>query len=109
MNDNEVPEQCRRSVENIRTQLNEIDEWRRDVVTPHIERMVRVADDTAALRQFMEETAGAAHLMCRFATAFRFIVRYIIIPGAVLIVMGNSFFGGSLAPAWFLKLKALLL
>ena len=97
------------SIEGIQRHLDTVDAWRHEVVDPHIERMDRVADDTRALREFMEETAGAAHLMCRFATAFRFAIRYIVIPAAVLVVMGNAVLGGSIAPAWFLKLKALLL
>ena len=97
------------SIKDIKLHLDTVDTWRHEVVDPHIKRMDRVADDTRALRTFMEETAGAAHLMCRFATAFRFTIRYIIIPAAVLVVMGNAVFGGSITPAWFLKLKALLL
>jgi len=60
-----------------------------------------IARDTTFLRELMAEGRGAINFLCRLAAAWRFLVRYMLLPllGSVLLIY--YFTHGYQFPEWF--------
>lgn len=82
--------------------------WRREVMADRAadrKKIDRIAENTQAIVDLMNETKHAAHLLCRVADSIRFVAKYILLPVAFLLIASNFIFGTPALPVWFMKLK----
>jgi hypothetical protein len=61
----------------------------------------QIAGDTKFLRELLSEARGAIRFLCRIAQAWRFLLRYVVLPALAFVLLLYYFTHGYQFPEWF--------